>query len=157
MPSRPSFVQVRNCTGSGTINAHEKVRRRAIIPEPIREETISFAKLLVEFFGPAFAANSRLKFSVGKLLMSQLPPLPRPCGRPGYEQVTKAIRAREEARRLHPERSQKQIWREVYPAVIPNYHSLPPPERRDAQDWLRQRVHWRLSARRRRQRMKTQH
>jgi hypothetical protein len=128
------------------------MRRREIVPAPLCEETISFAKLLSEFFGPAFSANPRLKYSIGRLLTAQLPPAPQPRGRPAFDIVTKAIRLREEAKRRHPEQSQKSNWREVYPEVIPNYHDLPPLERRDAQDWVRQRVRWRLKARRRRQR-----
>jgi hypothetical protein len=129
-----------------------KARRREAIPDAIREEVVSFGKLLADFFGAVFAANSRVKYSIGRLLTAQLPPRPRPPGRPGFVMVTAAIRLREQIRRRDPPRSQKEIWRAVYPAVIPNYHSLPPPERHDAEDQLRQRVHWRLSARRRRQR-----
>jgi hypothetical protein len=127
-----------------------KARRREAVPDLLREEVISFGRLLAELFGPALTANPGLKFAAARLFAAQLPPLPRPPGRPGYKQVNEAIRLREEATRLHPERSHKQIWQAVYPTVIFGYHSLPAPERRDAEDQLRQRVRWRLSARRRR-------
>jgi hypothetical protein len=141
MPFHPSLAR-----------ASGKARRREAVPDLLREEVISSGRLLTELFGPAFTANPRLKLAAARLFAAQLPPLPRPPGRPGYKQVNEAIRLREEATRLHPERSQMQIWGGVYSKVIPDYHSLPPPERRDAQDQLRQRVRWRLAARRRRKR-----
>ena len=117
---------------------------------PIRDEIVSFGKLLTELFGSAFAENSRLKFAVGRLLTSQLPPRPRPPGRPGYATVTAAIRLRDELQRLHPEKSHKEIWREIYRCMIPEYEILPAIERRAAKDQLRRQVRWRLRARRRR-------
>jgi hypothetical protein len=130
----------------------KQARKREVLPDPIREEVTSCGRLLTELFGPVFVSHPRLKFVAARLFAAQLPPLPRPPGRPGYRQVSEAIRLRDEVKRLHPELSLKQIWRMIYPDVIPNYCSLPPPERRDAEDQLRRRTHWRLAARRRRQR-----
>jgi len=45
---------------------------------------------------------------------------------------------------LHPESSPKEIWRQVYPAVIPGHGALPRLERRTAENQLYMRVHWRL-------------
>jgi len=129
--------------------------RREAIPDPIREEVVSLGKRLADFFSAAFAGNSRLKYSVGRLLTAQLPPRPRPGGRPGCAMVSAAISLREELRRLHPERSHKEIWREIYRRVIPEYETLPVIERRASQDQLHRRVYWRLRARRRRQRGKS--
>ena len=144
MPPRPSLAR-----------GPSQARRREIIPAQIRDEVVSCGKFLAEFFGSAFSSSPRLKYAVGRLLVSQLPPLPRPRGRPPFAIVTAAIRAREEAKRRQPERSQREIWDEVYASVIPNYHGLPPLERQDAQSQLRQRVRWRLSARRRRGKFRT--
>jgi hypothetical protein len=149
MPPRPSKNGGTELASSTMpILDRKKARRREIIPTDIREEVISFGKLLAEC--SAFAGNSRLKYSVGRLLTAQLPPQPRPPGRPGYAMVTAAVRALDEARRLYPELSQKQRWRQVYREVIPDYHSLPAIERRDAQNHLCRQVRWRLYARRRR-------
>ena len=82
--------------------ATAKARRREIIPAPIHEEVVSFGRFLAEFFGPVFSANPRLKFSVGRPLMGQLPPAPRLPGRPGFAMVTAAVRQREEIRRHAP-------------------------------------------------------
>jgi hypothetical protein len=123
------------------------VRRRESISAQLQEEITSFAKFLVEFFGPAFAANPRLKHSVGRLLTAQLPPEQR-RGRPPFAQVSRAIALRETLRKTRPEMALKQIWREIYARVIPQ--GLPALERSDAEDQLRRRVRWRLSARRRR-------
>jgi hypothetical protein len=135
--------------GPSLARAPAKARRREIIPAPIHEETVSFGKLLAEFFGPAFAANPRLKFAVGRLLMGQLPPLPRPPGRPGFAAVSAAVRLREKLRRTRPEMTAREIWREIYRSVIPQYDALPVIERREASGQLRQRVGWRLAARKR--------
>jgi hypothetical protein len=141
MSPRPSLARV-----------PQKARRREIIPAPIHEAVVSFARLLTEFFGSALAGNSRLKYSVGRLLTAQLPPLSRPRGRPGFELVSRAIRLRAKLQRRHPEISPKKIWRVVYMSLIPNYDGLPRHERRGPANELRQRVLWRLKARRRRQR-----
>jgi hypothetical protein len=66
--------------------------------------------------------------------------------------VTAAIRLLEKLRRLHPDRSHKEIWREIYRRVIPKHENLPAIERREAKHELRERVRWRLEIRRRRQR-----
>jgi hypothetical protein len=132
--------------------ATEKARRREIIPSPIREEVISFGKLLTECFGSAFSSSSRLKNAVGRLLVSQLPPRSRLPGRPGLISVSQAISLREELRRTRPEMTARQIWREIYRRLIPQYATLDAIERRAAEDKLRRQVRWRLSARRRRQR-----
>jgi hypothetical protein len=134
----------------------QKARRREIVPAPIHEEVVSFGKFVAELFGPAFAGNSRLKYSIGRLLTAQLPPSPQPGGRPAFAIVTAAICAREEAKRRHPERSDKEIWGEIYRCVIPHYETLPAIERREAAQQLRKRTYWRLHARRRRERRKTQ-
>ena len=131
-------------------------RRRERIPAALREEIESCGRLLTELFGSVFASHPRLKFTAARLFAAQLPPSPQPPGRPGFREVTRAIALREKLRGQHPEWSEKQIWGAAYGALISNYHGLPPLERRDAEYWLRQRVHWRLSARRHSQRLKTQ-
>jgi hypothetical protein len=144
MPPRPSLAR-----------APGKARRRESIPAPIHEEVVSFAKLLTKFFGSAFSSCPRLKYAVGRLLVSQLPPCSRPPGRPGLIVVSQAINLREELRRTHPEMNAKEIWREIYRRVIPQYATLTDAiERRAAQDQLRRQVCWRLGARRRRQRVR---
>src|SRR5215831_10044543 len=99
-----------------------KARRRESISPQIAEEVISFGRLLGEFFGPAFSANPRLKFSVGRLLTAQMPPRPQPRGRPGYKQVTEAIRLREKLRPNEPDA--RRMWTQICIGVIPNYESL---------------------------------
>jgi hypothetical protein len=46
----------------------------------------------------------------------------------------------------------KEIWREIYRRVIPEYEILTVLERRAAKDQLRRQVRWRLYARKRSQR-----
>ena len=143
-------------TPTPPISARGKSRRRlrvpVQIPPALESEIRRFAQKLSEGYGAAFARDRQLKHRLTAKLQSLLPPQPRRPGRPGSASVTAAIRLRQEIKRQHPERPDKEIWREVYPETIPNYHGLRPPERRDAQDRLRQQVRWRLSARRRRQR-----
>jgi len=138
------------------ISARERqTRRRESIPAPIREEVVLLAKRLTELFGSVFSSRQRLKHAVGRLLVSQLPPRSRSPGRPGLVAVSRAIRLREKLRRTRPEMTDKEIWREeIYWRVIPQYATLAAIERREAEDELRRRVCWRLSARRRRQRRK---
>jgi hypothetical protein len=120
------------------------------LPEPMCAEVITFGAHLSESFASVFAANPRMKFRVARLIAAQLPPLPRPPGRPAYAQVTSAIALRKQLRAKHPEWSYRKVWRGIYRALIPNYRTLGQIERREAQRQLRQGLHWRLSARRRR-------
>ena len=46
--------------------------------------------------------------------------------------------------------SHRKVWRRIYRALIPNHRTLGKIERREAERQLRQTMHWRLSARRRR-------
>jgi hypothetical protein len=115
-------------------------------------EVVAFGRQLQEKFSSVFASNPRLKFRVARLLGAQLPPLPRRRGRPGFEPVTSAIQLRDELRRAHPEKSLREIWRQIYRAVIPLYDALPLIERRAEEDRLHRQVRWRLAARRRRRR-----
>jgi hypothetical protein len=112
---------------------------------------VSFGRLLAELFGPAFSANPRLKFSVGRLLTAQLPPQPPPRGRPGYKQVTEAIRLREKLRPNEPDA--RRMWTQICIAVIPNYESFKKLEQKKARTRLRERLRWRLRARARRRRV----
>ena len=120
------------------------------LPEPMRAEVITFGAQLGESFASAFAANPRLKFRAARLIAAQLPPLPRPPGRPGYVQVTRAIALRKQLRAKHPQWSHRKVWRRIYRALIPNHRTLGKIERREAERQLRQTMHWRLTARRRR-------
>ena len=122
------------------------------IPSPLESDICRIAAFLIAQHGDVFIRDRQLKHRLTAKLQSLLPPQPRRPGRPESASGTAAIRLRQEIKRRHPERPDKEIWREVYPETIPNYHGLRPPERRDAQDRLRQQVRWRLSARRRRQR-----
>jgi hypothetical protein len=114
------------------------------------EPLCALSQDLARDFCSFFEASPRAKFRVARFLASQLPPLSRPHGRPGYPMVSNAISLREELHRLHPESSDKAIRHEIYNRTIPK--TLPVIERRASQDQLRKRVYWRLSARRRRQR-----
>jgi hypothetical protein len=69
--------------------------------------------------------------------------------------VTPAIRLLDELRRAHPERSLKEIWRQIYRERYLEYTTLPLIERRSEEDQLHRQVCWRLYARRRRRRQKT--
>jgi hypothetical protein len=122
------------------------------LPEPMRAEVITFGAHLGKSFASVFAANPRMKFRVARLIAAQLPPLPRPSGRPGYAQVTRAIALRKQLHAKHPEWSHRKVWRRIYRALIPNHRTLGKIERREAERQLRQGLHWRLSARRRRRR-----
>jgi len=134
----------------------KKPRRPQIksLPESMRAEVITFGAHLGESFASVFASNPRMKFRVARLIAAQLPPLPRPPGRPGYAQVTRAIALRKQLRAKHPEWSHRKVWRRIYRAEIPNHGTLGKIERREAQRQLRQGLHWRLSARRRRRKLK---
>jgi hypothetical protein len=126
--------------------------RKREIPPQLRQAALESGRRLRLEFGPLFAANPGLKRRAVGLIESQLPPRRRRPGRPGYRLVTRAIQLRAKLRRVHPEMSAKEIWREIYRSLILNYHSLPRLERRQAQDQLRRRVNWRLRAQRRRRR-----
>jgi hypothetical protein len=108
---------------------------------------IEFAQGLQRNHAPVFAGNPRLKHRVAQLVKLQLPPQP---GRPGLVIVTAAIRLLHDLRRIHPEKPAKEIWKEIYRRLIPNYARLSFIERRTAEQQLHQQVRWRLSARRRR-------
>jgi hypothetical protein len=127
-----------------------RLRRRESIPQPIAAEIIAFGKRLAESFASFFVASPRLKFSASRLFETQLPPLPQPRGRPGYKQVTDAIRLRENLRPSEPD--SRRMWTQICIGVIPNYQSLDKPEQREVRAELRQRVKWRLRARVRRRR-----
>jgi hypothetical protein len=122
--------------------------RGETIPEALCAEILAFAQHLTQDHAAFFTSYPQAKHSLSRLFKSKLPPLqPR-----GFATVSQAIRLRDELRRRDPRRSLKQIWREMYPQLIPGHADLPLPERREAQNQLRQRVYWRLSIRRRRAR-----
>jgi hypothetical protein len=127
--------------------APRRRRKRNRIPKEIRRLVVEFSRHLRYEFGANFATSRALKNSVARLLTSGLPPDPGRPGRPGGAIVTAAIWLRAKLRRSHPERSHKQIWREVYEQIIPRYGELPVIERLDAEHQLRQRVRWRLYGR----------
>jgi hypothetical protein len=122
------------------------------LPESMRAEIITFGAHLGESFASLFAASPRMKFRVARLIAAQLPPLPRPPGRAGCVQVSKAIALRKRLRAKHPQWSYRKVWRRIYRTLIANHRDLGEIERREAERQLRQKVHWRLSARRRRRR-----
>jgi hypothetical protein len=100
-------------------------RRRLQPPAPIAPELHSivrnFADALLERHGDLFARDPRLKRRIAAELRRLLPPQP---GRPGFASVTEAIRLHGEITRSHPERSHKEIWKEIYPRVIPGWQNL---------------------------------
>lgn len=121
------------------------------LPEALRLELSSFSQRLTQNYAAFFTSHPRAKHFLARLFKAQLPPLSRPRGPAGYKEVTEAIRRRDELRRRYPRKSPKKIWRMVYSAAIPAYDRLPRLERRVRANELRQRVLWRLKARRRRQ------
>jgi hypothetical protein len=58
-----------------------------------------------------------------------------------------AIQLRDELRRSDPAKPVKQIWREVYRALIPAYDTLPLIKRRAEEDRSRQQVRGRAGVR----------
>jgi hypothetical protein len=112
----------------------------------------AFAESLRKEFAPFFARNLALKHSVTGLLRSKLPPLPRRRGRPGYPDVTRALKLYKKRKRLFPGEPDRVRWAAIYEAVIEGHSQMNPVERRDAEQLLRERVWWRLRSRWRRKR-----
>jgi hypothetical protein len=131
------------------VRAKPRRRKREAIPEEVQREVLAFGERLEGSHGAVFAANPRMKRAISRLLASILPPLPRPPGRPGFPEVTKAGRLFDELRRAHPGEPYCSIWRRIYPAAIEGYSSLDKLERRAAEQELRDRVRWRRRWRRR--------
>src|SRR5262249_42875376 len=92
-----------------------------------------------------------MKTRVSAMLRRLLPPRSRP-GRPDFATVTAAIGLHAELKRSSPESSPKEIWKEIYRRLIPQWDNLRRIERRQEADELRKRVRWRLYARRRKHR-----
>ena len=133
--------------------APAKPTRRRLPPAPIPPElqsmVRSFADALLERHGDLFTRDPRLKRRIAAELRRLLPPQP---GRPGLATVTAAIRLHVEIRRSHPERSHKEIWKEIYPRVIPGWQNLSVIERQTEADRLHRQAQWRIAARRKRRR-----
>ena len=145
--SRVSQRDTAKMNANSTVGQIGPRRRRKRIPKAIRQAVLELAGRLRSEFGAAFAGSRRLKRDVARLLAAQLPPQP---GRPGGEAVTAAIRLCNDLRRTRPKKSDKEIWRQIYAALIPNHSRLPRIERRAAENQLHDQVRWRLIARRRR-------
>jgi hypothetical protein len=114
----------------------KKPRKPDLIPCAIRAAVIAFGRHLAEKYAGDFASNPRLKIRVAQLMKSQLPPGP---GRPGFADVTEAIRMLNDSRRNRPGRSPKEVWREIYLALIPDHSRLPRIERIAAENQLHSR------------------
>jgi hypothetical protein len=124
-------------------------RRRELIPEAMRRAVIEFAQALQGNHAVSFAANARLRYRVGRLLTAELPPGRRRPGRPGLPAVTKAYKMFDELRLRHPSEPARILWRDIYRHAIEAYDDLNEPERRAAEQELRDRVRWRRRARKR--------
>jgi hypothetical protein len=129
-------------------------QHRIRIRKEIRQAVLEFAGRLRAEFGGDFAARRMLKRDVGRLLAAQLPPDPRPPGNPGYAAVTDAIRLLAKLRRSHPDKSHKEIWRQIYREIIPRYDDLLRIERLAEEHQLHSRVCGRLYKRRRARRLR---
>ena len=126
---------------------------RAPIPPELEAEIRTVADGLLERHGDLFSRDPRLKARVAAELRRRLPPQP---GRRGYATVTAAIKLHHEIQRSHPQWASKQIWKQIYVALIPNWATLGATERRTEADQLHRQARWRLSARRRRARRRWQ-
>jgi hypothetical protein len=129
-------------------------RHRSVIHAKVSKEVRECASRLRRKFAALFAADPRLRRSVGRLIERQLPPRGRRRGRPGYPEVTRALRLFAGFRRTHPGEPAQGLWALVYPAVIEGHGTMSPVERRDAEQQLRERVRWRRRSRRRARRMR---
>jgi hypothetical protein len=126
----------------------KKQRHNDPIPAALGEAVDAFATTLKAKHSPAFRANPRLKYRVSRLLASKLPPCARRPGRPGFPEVTTAIRLRRKLRRSEP--NPRKLWTKICTIVFPGYALLPKSEQKEVRAQLRQRTHWRLAARSRR-------
>jgi hypothetical protein len=111
-----------------------------------------FAGDLIERHADLLTRDPQLKIRITAMLRRLLPPRPCRSGRPGLASVTAAIRLHNELTQSFPERSSKEVWREVYRVVVPRWDALSPIERRSEADRLHRRVRWRLAAARKRAR-----
>ncbi len=145
--ARETVGQVAAATATRAPRRRQKKDR---IPPAIRRSVIEFAKRLRAEFGATFETHRMMKRDLAKLLASQLPPLPRPPGRPGYPLVSRAIQLRARLRRSQPDKTPKEIWIQIYGELIPRHGDLPLLERLAAENQLHDQVRWRLNARRRR-------
>jgi len=118
------------------------------LPRAIRKELASLARKLNREHRVLFAGNPNLRKRAGQFLIALLPPKPRRRGRPGIQSVTQAIRLIGKFRRQCPGERAEQIWSRVYPLAIPAYATMSELEQSDARQELRERVRWRLRARR---------
>lgn len=125
---------------------------RANIPRALRNELANFARHLARDYRQLLASDPIYRKRAGQFLTALLPPKPRRRGRPGIPGVTLAIRLIAQFRRQYPGERAEQIWSRVYPLAIPNYATMSELERSDARQELRERVRWRQTARRRKER-----
>jgi hypothetical protein len=133
---------------------HPPKAGRSCVSEPIHPDIRAIVRRcaaeLAADHGDAFTRDLRLKNRVAALLRRSLPPRPRRPGRPGLPNVTGAIRRHAEITESSPELSSKRIWRLVYRDVIPGWDAMNAADRKEKQDWLRERVRWRKRAAERR-------
>jgi hypothetical protein len=128
----------------------KKQRHNDPIPAPLGESIDALAAVLKAKHGSAFRANPRLKYRVSRLLAAKLPPAARRPGRPGFPEVTAAIRLRKQLRRSE---TNPRLWTKICTIVFPGYAVLPKPEQKELRAQLRQRARWRLAARARRRQL----
>jgi len=125
----------------------EDVRMQAELPRPIRKEIAALTLKLRRQYKALFASDPLYRKRAGQFLTALLPPKPRRRGRPGRNDVTQAIRLKAKFRRLYPNERPDQIWKRIYPQVIPNYEAMNLVEQKDARERLRERVTWRCRRR----------
>ena len=128
-------------------------RLRAELPRDLRKEIATFARKLAREHRALFGSDPIYRKRAGQFLTALLPPKPRRRGRPGRADVTTAIRLLRKFRRQHSEERPAQQWRRIYPEAITNYATMSESEQTDARQQLRERVRWRLTARKRFQSM----
>jgi hypothetical protein len=113
------------------------------LPRPVRKEITTFALTLKRHYRKLFASDPLYRKRAGQFLTALLPPKPRPRGRPGRPDVTKAIKVLRQFRRQYPEERAAQHWARMYPLVISGYGNMNAVELKDARERPRERVNWR--------------
>jgi hypothetical protein len=120
-----------------------RLKSISALPSPLRKEITAFALALKRQYRKLFSSDPLYRKRAGQFLTSLLPPKPRPRGRPGRPDVTKAIKLLRQFRRQYPDERAAQHWARMYPLVIAAYVDMNEVEQRDARERLRERVRWR--------------
>jgi hypothetical protein len=124
-------------------------RYRPAIQADLLKDPLLMAKEHRKKHRALFLSDPQLKDRAARFCRSLLPPKPKRRGRSPLTSVTVAFRLLARLKREYPYDKLQQIWKRIYPPVIPNYATLTPDQQKAERLLSRDRVRSRRNQRHR--------